>query len=204
MMAETLGTLGDKKAVPALIKAMEQTVDNQPVAVHRAAAEALGKIADASATEALVTVTYRVPDAPTSTNIGEKAKQALAAIGKEAVPKVVQMFKGEHDKVNELAATAGLEQYNVQMAGAGLLGVMGRESAVDDLIAYMPRDGCASGEAEEDDKKKPKKGDEEEEPAVDENAGNVRAVIANLARAHRGREGRRCPVPLREVDEEPR
>lgn len=178
MMAETLGTLGDKKAVPALIKAMEQTVDTQPVAVHRAAAEALGKIADPSATEALVTVTYRVPDAPTSTNIGEKAKQALAAIGEEAVPKVVQMFKGEHDKVNDLAATAGLEQYNVQMAGAGLLGVMGRESAVDDLIAYMPRDGCATGEGEEDDKKKPKK-DDEEEPAVDENAGNVRAVIAN-------------------------
>lgn len=179
MMAETLGTLGDKKAVPALIKAMEQTVDTQPVAVHRAAAEALGEIADPSATEALVTVTYRVPDAPTSTNIGEKAKQALAAIGEEAVPKVVQMFKGEHDKVNELAATAGLEQYNVQMAGAGLLGVMGRESAVDDLIAYMPRDGCVTDGGEEDDKKKPKKDDDEEEPAVDENAGNVRAVIAN-------------------------
>jgi len=180
MMATTLGTLGDKKAVPALIKAMEQTVDTQPVAVHRAAAEALGKIADPSATEALITVTYRVPDAPTSTNIGEKSKQALAAIGKEAVPKVLQMFKGEHDKVNELAAAASLAQYNVQMAGAGLLGVMGRASAVDDLIAYMPRDGCATGEAEGEDKKKPKKkGDEEEEPAVDENAGNVRAVIAN-------------------------
>ena len=180
LMAKTLGTLGDKRAVPALIKAMEQTVDKQPVAVHRAAAEALGQIADPSATEALITVTYRVPDVPTSTNIGEKAKQALAAIGEPATPKVLSMFKGEHDKVNDLASTAGLQQYNVQMAGAALLGVMGRESAVDDLIAYMPRDGCATDEpAEDDKKKKPKKDGEEEEPAVDENAGNVRAVIAN-------------------------
>lgn len=178
LMAKTLGTLGDKRATQALIKAMEQTVEKQPVAVHRAAAAALARIGDPAAADALITVTYRVPDIATSTNIGEKAKQALAAIGEPAVPKVLQMFKGEHDKVQELAAEHQLAQFNIQMAGAGLLGAMGRQSAVDDLIAYMPKDGCGVEAPADDKKAKPKK-DGEEEPAVDENAGNVRAVIAN-------------------------
>lgn len=178
LMAKTLGVLGDKKATPALIAAMEQTVDAQPVAVHRTAADALGRIADPAATDALITVTYRVPDIPTSTNIGEKAKQALAAIGEPAVAKVLQMFKGEHDEVQTLAASHGLQQFNVQNASAGLLGAMGRESAVEALIAYLPADGCAvAGDAPEK-KPVPKKG-EAEEPAVDEQAGNTRAVIAN-------------------------
>ena len=178
LMVQTLGALQDKKATPVLIKAMEQTSEKQPVAVHRAAAEALGKIRDPEAAEALITVTYRVPDIPTSTNIGEKAKQALAAIGEPAVPKVLQMFKGENDEVQKLAAEHGLEQFNIQNAAAGLLAAMGRESAVDDLVAFMPKDDCVEKPPEEEKKKPPKEG-EEEEPAVDESAGNVRANIAN-------------------------
>jgi len=179
LMATTLGKLGDKKATTALVEAMGQTVDKQPVMVHRAAADALARIADPEAAEALVTVTYRVPDIATSTNIGEKAKQALAAIGEPAVPKVLQMFKGEHQGVQALAAKHTIKQFNIQMAGAGLLGAMGRASAVDDLIAYMPKDDCVVAAEPEPDKKKAKPKEGEEEAPVDENAGNVRAVIAN-------------------------
>src|SRR5690606_5892859 len=81
LMAETLGILRDPAAVPVLIKVMEQPADKQPVGVHRAAAEALGKIGDPPAVDALLTVQYRVPDAPTTTNIGERVKVALVAIG---------------------------------------------------------------------------------------------------------------------------
>lgn len=170
MMAETLGALGDKRAVPVLIKAMEQTTEKQPVAVHRAAAKALGRIGDPSAVDALLTVTFRVADAPTSTNIGIRSKQALAAIGEPAVPKVLEMLRGDHVKVQELAAKNGVPQPVIQQTAAGILGAMGAVSAVDDLVGFMPTEDCQPPD--------PKKKDEEpDEEAV--NAAGLRAVIAN-------------------------
>jgi hypothetical protein len=172
MMAETLGTIGDKRAVPVLIKVMEQTTETQPVAVHRAAAKALGRIADPSAVDALLTVTFRVPDAPTTTNIGMRSKQALAAIGEPAVPKVLQMLRGDHEAVQDLAAKNAVPQPVIQQTAAGILGAMGANSAVDELVGFMPTDDCQP----EEDKKK--KGDEDGETDVAAAAG-LRAVIAN-------------------------
>lgn len=172
MMAETLGAIGDKRAVPVLIKVMEQTTETQPVAVHRAAAKALGRIADPSAVDALLTVTFRVPDAPTTTNIGMRSKQALAAIGEPAVPKVLQMLRGDHEAVQDLAAKNAVPQPVIQQTAAGILGAMGANSAVDELVGFMPTDDCQP----EEDKKK--KGDEDGETDVAAAAG-LRAVIAN-------------------------
>ncbi len=176
MMATTLGEIGDKKAVPVLIKAMEQTQENQPVAVHRAAAQALGRIGDPSAVDALLTVTFRVPDAPTTTNIGERSKLALAAIGEPAVPKILSMLRGDHEGVQKLAAANGVPQPNIQQTAAGILGAMGATSAVDELIGFMPTADCVPP----DDGKKGKKGKKDEEPdAAAANAAGLRAVIAN-------------------------
>lgn len=173
MMAETLGALRDKRAVPVLIKAMEQTTEQQPVAVHRAAAKALGRIRDPAAVDALLTVTFRVADAPTSTNIGIRAKQALAAIGEPAVPKVLEMLRGDHVGVQELAAKNGVPQPVIQQTAAGILGAMGAASAVDDLVGFMPTEDCKPPE----DKKGSKKDEEPDEETA--NAAGLRAVIAN-------------------------
>ncbi len=177
MMAETLGALGDARAVPVLIKAMEQTTEKQPVSVHRAAAKALGRIGDPSAVDALLTVTFRVADAPTSTNIGIRSKQALAAIGEPAVPQVLKMLRGDHVQVQELAAENGVPQPVIQQTAAGILGAMGAVSAVDDLVGFMPTADCKPGE-----KKEAEKADgDDDEDADDEaaNAAGLRAVIAN-------------------------
>ncbi len=171
MMAETLGAIGDKKAVPVLIKVMEQTTEQQPVSVHRAAAKALGRIGDASAVDALLTVTFRVPDAPTTTNIGMRAKQALAAIGEPAVPKVLQMLRGDHTEVQDLAAKNGVPQPVIQQTAAGILGAMGVSSAVDELVGFMPTEDCKPSEEE--------KGDDADEEDGEESDANLRAVIAN-------------------------
>ncbi len=168
MMAETLGAIGDKRAVPVLIKVMEQTTEVQPVAVHRAAAKALGRISDPSAVDALLTVTFRVPDAPTTTNIGMRAKQALAAIGEPAVPKVLQMLRGDHQEVQDLAAKNGVPQPVIQQTAAGILGAMGVKSAVDELVGFMPTEDCQPADD--------KKNDEETDVAA---AAGLRAVIAN-------------------------
>jgi HEAT repeat protein len=161
-MAETLGRLGSAKAVPVLVKAMEQTREKQPVRVHREAAEALGRIGDPSAVDALLTVTFRVPDAPTTTSIGERSKLALVRIGEPAVPKLLQMLRGEHEDVNKLAAEHGLGLIVVQQTAAGILGAIGHPSAVDQLIAFMPKETCKDPNAE-----------------AGEEDGSLRAVISN-------------------------
>jgi hypothetical protein len=180
LMAKTLGALGDKRATEVLIKAMEQTAEAQPVKVHRAAAAALGKIGDpgtcsspdtCKVVDALLTVTYRVPDAATSKNIGVQSKQALVAIGDPAIPGVLKMLRGEHEGVQKLAAQVGIDQFNIQQTAALILGAMGSPMAVDELIKIFPLEDCKAPA-------KPAKKDEEElEP--DAAYAGLRAVIAN-------------------------
>lgn len=177
LMVDTLGEIGSPKAVPVLTKVLEQTIDKQPVKVHRAAAEAMGEIGDAAATDALLTATYRVPDIPTTTNIAEKAKIALASIGESAVPRVLTMLKGEHEEVQKLAAEHGLSQVNIQMGAASILGTIGSKTAVDDLMAYMPTDECTAEAA--DDKGKDAGDEEEDEAEVAIDGAAIRAQFAN-------------------------
>jgi HEAT repeat protein len=180
LMAQTLGELGDKRAVPVLVKALQQSGEDQPVAVHRAAADALGQIGepDPAAIDALLAVSYRVRDIATSRNIAERAKGALAAFGEASVPRVLDMFRGDHDEVKKLAAEAGLSHTNIQMAAALILGAIGSDKATDELVAFFPVAECEAPPAAEE--KKPAAEDDEEGelvPEIDE--GNIRAVVAN-------------------------
>lgn len=178
LMVDTLGEIGSPKAVPVLTTVLQQTIEKQPVKVHRAAAEAMGEIGDPAATDALLTATYRVPDIPTTTNIAEKAKIALASIGESAVPRVLTMLKGEHEEVQKLAAEHGLSQVNIQMGAAAILGTIGSSSAVDDLMAYMPTDECTA-EAADDKGKDAEDEDEDEEAEVAIDGAAIRAQFAN-------------------------
>lgn len=178
LLVDTLAAIGSPKALPVLISSLEQPEDKQPVGVHRKVAEALGVIGDPSATDALLTATYRVPDSFTSTNIGEKAKIALASIGEPAVPRVLAMLKGEHAEVQKLAAQHGINQVNIQNAAAGFLGVIGSAKATTDLVGYMPIQECATPQG--DTKKEEPADEESEEEAVPElDTGGIRATMAN-------------------------
>lgn len=141
-MVDTLGTLGDQRAVAVLIAVLEQSVEKQPVAVHRRAADALGILADPSAVDALLAAAYRVPDVMTTTNIAERSRTALAAIGEPAVPRVVDMLEGRHEAINELAQQHGIDPSNTTMGAAMLLGTIGSPTAVDPLLEALPTDDC--------------------------------------------------------------
>lgn len=177
-LATTLGELRDKKAVPVLIEAMNQTKENQPVSVHREAAKALGMIKDGSATDALLTVTFRVPDAPSTTDIANRSKLALVSIGEPAVPRLKEMLAGKFTEVNELAQKHDVDLLVVQQTAVGILGAMGTNAAIDELIAFMPQDDCVAQPAKKPEKKKKK--DEEEEPDEEDAANaSLRAFVAN-------------------------
>lgn len=179
LLVDALAAIGSPKALPVLIKSLEQPEDKQPVGVHRKVADALGVIGDASAVDALLTATYRVPDAFTTTNIAERVKIALASIGEPAVPRVVAMLKGEHAEVQKLAAQHSIDQVNIQLAAGGYLGGIGSSKATAELVAYMPTKECAAPAVEEKKEEPPadEEAAEEEVPQVDTAA--IRAVMSN-------------------------
>lgn len=177
-LATTLGELRDKKAVPVLIEAMNQTKENQPVSVHREAAKALGMIKDPSAVDALLTVSFRVPDSASTTDISNRAKLAIVQIGEPAVPRLKEMLAGKFAEVNELAQKNDVDLLIVQQTAVGMLGAMGSNAALDELIAFMPQADCVPAPA----KKPAKKGKkaEADEPTEEEAAdASLRAFVAN-------------------------
>jgi len=179
LLVDALAAIGSPKALPVLIKSLEQPEDKQPVGVHRKVADALGTIGDASAVDALLTATYRVPDAFTTTNISERVKVALAAIGEPAVPRVVAMLQGKHEEVQKLAAQHSVDQVNIMIAAGGYLGAIGSSKATADIVGYMPTQECATPQGEEKKAAAPADEESEEEaaPVVDNAA--IRAVMAN-------------------------
>ncbi len=177
-LVDALAAIGSTKALPVLVKSLEQPEDKQPVGVHRKVADALGVIGDPSSVDALITATYRVPDAFTTTNIAERVKIALASIGEPAVPRVVAMLKGEHADVQKLAAQHGIDQVNIQLAAGGYLGAIGSPKATADLVAYMPTQECATPAAGEKKEEAPAEEDEEEAAPVVDTAA-IRAVMSN-------------------------
>ncbi len=178
-LSKTLGELRDKSGVPVLIEVMKQTKENQPVSVHREAAKALGIIKDPAAVDALLTVSFRVPDAPSTTDISNRAKIALVSIGEPAVPRLKEMLAGKFDEVNKLADQHDVPVQVVQQTAAGILGALGTKSATEELIAFMPQKECVPVVAKKDDKKKKKKPAEDEEDMEEGDDANLRAFVAN-------------------------
>ena len=179
-LAKTLGELRDKKGVPVLIDAMLQTKEAQPVAVHREAAKALGMIKDPAAVDALLTVSFRVPDAPSTTDISNRSKLALVSIGEAAVPRLKDMLAGKFEEVNKLASDHDVPLLVVQQTAVGILGSLGTKSATDELIAFMPQKDCVPAPVAKKPVKKKGKKDEEEEPTQeDADDASLRAFVAN-------------------------
>jgi len=96
--AWALGNIGDASAVPALIKASKNGSKN----VRRCAASALGNIGDASAVSILMELLFRDKEWV----VREYAGWALGAIGKPAIPELLEALKDKHYPVQVRAADA--------------------------------------------------------------------------------------------------
>ena len=93
--ALALGRIGDRRAVPPLIEAVNDTT--WP---HRfAAVQALGQLGDARAVKPLVTL---LNDGA----LRAEASQALAKLGKVAVPPLLDALRGENEALQQVAADA--------------------------------------------------------------------------------------------------
>jgi hypothetical protein len=147
--AKTLGSLRDPKGVDVLIKALEQSPDSQPTSVHREAAKALGDLGDARAVDALLAATLKIPDRQSTTDVFNRAMLALVAIGPDAVPGALKMFRGENKAVMEAAAKQGVDDAGIKTIAAKFLGALGDGRATEELVAFMPKADCLP-DADED------------------------------------------------------
>jgi HEAT repeat protein len=96
--ANVLGSIGDTRAVPALIETLNDSNDN----VNMEAAKALGEIGDVRAVTALIDV-MRFPNAD---NVRFNARDALIRLGKPVVPFLIDALKDEDRLVQEEATVA--------------------------------------------------------------------------------------------------
>ena len=140
----TLGALGDPSAIPLLVRILRAEFGAQPIAVPRAAVDAVGRIgvADPSAIDAVLAASYRIRDSPTSRNIAERSKAALSALGEAAVPRTLDMLNGRHAEIERLAREAKLGRRDVELAAALMLGGIGSRTAGPDLVKRLPTKDC--------------------------------------------------------------
>lgn len=139
---KTLGRRGDRAAIPVLLRVLEQPVTSQPVLVHRVAADALGRIGDPRATSALIALPFEVPDVPTTTNVGMRAKQALLRIGPVIVDDVVDAMNGEDERIEAAVQAHGIPRLAVTQTFALLLGSLGDARAVAPLLERWSTVSC--------------------------------------------------------------
>lgn len=141
-LCEEAGALQDTAAVPVLLRILEAPADRHPVVVFRAAIDALGHLRDPRAVDALLTVSFRVPDAPSTTSVSLRAQTALARIGEPAVPRTLALLRGEHAEAEAFARDNGVPTAVLTMSAAGFLGAIGSSTAVPDLLERLPTDDC--------------------------------------------------------------
>lgn len=136
----------DPRAVPLLLDVLATPVDRQPVAVHRAAATALGALGNEAAIDPLLTAMFRIPDIASTTSFNERVQVAIAAIGPAAVPRLVAMLNGEHEAVERAAAEAGADHAVVEIVAATMLGASMHTDAFAPLLAMHDSTSCRGGD----------------------------------------------------------
>lgn len=143
-IARALGELRSRAAVLVLIELLRQPEEHQPKGVYKAAIDALGKIGDPAAVDALIAVQFFVADVPGTWSIGERAVQAIGAIGEPAVPSLIATLEGQNEAVNARAVDIGIPLDIIELSAIRMLGVVGSASASASLLATMPQRDCSA------------------------------------------------------------
>jgi HEAT repeat protein len=132
---KALGDIGDKRAVPCLVKTLERTPEQQDFKLNKDAADALGELRDPSAVPVLIRGLFMA-----STIQGTSypmSKVALVKIGKSAVPMLVNALKGKDEKLNELGKTLEFKEGVITQKVSIVLGDMMANEAVPALLEVL-------------------------------------------------------------------
>ncbi len=95
-----LATIGDKKAVPVLIEALDKKPTEQDFHINKKAAKALGELGDPAAVPILIRGLF-MSSSIQGTSFPQ-ARVALVRIGQPAIEPLVNAMKGKNEKLNAM------------------------------------------------------------------------------------------------------
>jgi len=141
---KALGRIGDKKAVPCLIKTLSKRPEEQDFLLNKNAAVALGKIGDPRAVPVLIRGLFMA-----STIQGTSYPQArvsLVKIGKPAIQPMIAALQGKDEALNKMAKDLDFQPGVMLGKISRVLGDMLATEAIPALLEILAKANISPGE----------------------------------------------------------
>ncbi len=129
--------IGDKRAVPALMKVLTTSADEQDFLLNQKAALGLAELRDPQAIPALIKGMFMTGR---GANIFQECRLGLVRIGEPAVAPLIELLNEKNAEINEMARKLDFDKYSpgiVRFKAAMLLGDLRAANAVKALAANL-------------------------------------------------------------------
>jgi len=129
--------IGDKKAVPALVKILGTSADEQDFALNQKAALGLAELRDPSAIPALMKGLFMTGR---GANIFQECRLALVRIGQPAIDPLIELFQRKNKDIEEMGKQLKFDEVTpgvIPFKAASLLGDLRARKAVPTLQAGL-------------------------------------------------------------------
>jgi HEAT repeat protein len=129
--------IGDRRAVPALMKVLTTSADEQDFLLNQKAALGLAELRDPQAIPALIKGMFMTGR---GANIFQECRLALVRIGQPAIKPLIELLNEKNPEVNEMANKLQFDKYSpgiVPFKAAFLLGDLRAAKAVPALAARL-------------------------------------------------------------------
>ena len=129
--------IGDKRAVPSLMKILSTSADEQDFLLNQKSALGLAELRDPQAIPALIKGMFMTGR---GANIFQECRLGLVRMGEPAVAPLVQLLNEKNPEINEMAKKLYFDKYSpgiVRFKAAMILGDLRAASAVKALAANL-------------------------------------------------------------------
>ena len=129
--------IGDKRAVPALMKILATSADEQDFLLNQKAALGLAELRDPQAIPALIKGMFMTGR---GANIFQECRLGLVRMGEPAVAPLIELLNEKNPEINEMAKKLDFDKYSpgiVRFKAAMLLGDLRAAEAVPALAARL-------------------------------------------------------------------
>jgi HEAT repeat protein len=131
--------IGDKRAVPALVKILGTSADEQDFLLNQKAALGLAEFRDSSSVPALLKGLFMTGR---GVNIFQECRLALVRVGKPAIGPLIELLNGQNADINAMARELQFDKFTpgvVPFKAAWVLGDLRAEEAVPHLLALLKK-----------------------------------------------------------------
>ena len=126
--------IGDKRAVPSLVKILETSADEQDFLLNQKAALGLAELRDPSSVPALVKGLFMTGR---GADIFQECRLALVRVGDPAIPALIELYQDKNADIRVMAKKYAFKDGIVPYKAAYLLGDLRAAQAVPALAASL-------------------------------------------------------------------